>query len=137
MDTNTETPQTDLFGQEDTPIGNVDNGETIISSVATVPDTTAMIEDKSPTHYQYKGSYIMTAVKSGLMIINQHRAHVRILYEAYLRQLSEHKVHSQKVLFPEMVQFSVSDSVILEHILPEMTEMGFQLDNLGGRKLRC
>lgn len=132
LDTNTETLQTDLFGQEDTPIGNVDNGETIISSVATVPDTTAMIEDKSPTHYQYKGSYIMTAVKSGLMIINQHRAHVRILYEAYLRQLSEHKVHSQKVLFPEMVQFSVSDSVILDHILPEMTEMGFQLDNLGG-----
>ena len=132
LDTNTETPQTDLFGQEDTPVGNVDNGETIISSVATAPDTTAMIEDKSPTHYQYKGSYIMTAVKSGLMIINQHRAHVRILYEAYLRQLSEHKIHSQKVLFPEMVQFSVSDSVILEHILPEMTEMGFQLDNLGG-----
>ena len=132
LDTNTETPQTDLFGQEDTPIGNVDNGETIISSVATAPDATAMIEDKSPTHYQYKGSYIMTAVKSGLMIINQHRAHVRILYEAYLRQLSEHKVHSQKVLFPEMVQFSVSDSVILEHILPEMAEMGFQLDNLGG-----
>ena len=132
LDTNTETPQTDLFGQEDTPVGNVDNGETIISSVATAPDTTAMIEDKSPTHYQYKGSYIMTAVKSGLMIINQHRAHVRILYEAYLRQLSEHKVHSQKVLFPEMVQFSVSDSAILEHILPEMTEMGFQLDNLGG-----
>ena len=132
LDTNTETPQTDLFGQEDTPVGNVDNGETIISSVATAPDTTTMIEDKSPIHYQYKGSYIMTAVKSGLMIINQHRAHVRILYEAYLRQLSEHKVHSQKVLFPEMVQFSVSDSVILEHILPEMTEMGFQLDNLGG-----
>ena len=132
LDTNTETPQTDLFGQEDTPIGNVDNGETIISSVATAPDATAMIEDKSPAHYQYKGSYIMTAVKSGLMIINQHRAHVRILYEAYLRQLSEHKVHSQKVLFPEMVQFSVSDSVILDHILPEMTEMGFQLDNLGG-----
>lgn len=132
LDTNTETPQTDLFGQEDTPVGNVDNGETIISSVATAPDATAMIEDKSPTHYQYKGSYIMTAVKSGLMIINQHRAHVRILYEAYLRQLSEHKVHSQKVLFPEMVQFSVSDSVILDHILPEMTEMGFQLDNLGG-----
>ena len=132
LDTNTETLQTDLFGQEDTPIGNVDNGETIISSVATAPDATTMIEDKSPTHYQYKGSYIMTAVKSGLMIINQHRAHVRILYEAYLRQLSEHKVHSQKVLFPEMVQFSVSDSVILDHILPEMTEMGFQLDNLGG-----
>ena len=74
----------------------------------------------------------MTAVKSGLMIIDQHRAHIRILYEEYLRQLSEHKVHSQKVLFPEMVQFSVSDQVVLDQILPEMAEMGFQLDSLGG-----
>ena len=49
-----------------------------------------------------------------------------------MRQLSEHKVHSQKVLFPEMVQFSVSDQVVLDQILPEMAEMGFQLDSLGG-----
>ena len=79
----------------------------------------------------------MTAVKSGLMIIDQHRAHIRILYEEYLRQLSEHKVHSQKVLFPEMVQFSVSDQVVLDQILPEMAEMGFQLDSLGGGELCC
>ena len=74
----------------------------------------------------------MTAVKSGLMIIDQHRAHVRILYEQYLQQLKERTFHSQKVLFPEVVQFPVSEKVIFEKILPEMEAMGFELEDLGG-----
>lgn len=93
---------------------------------------TNIIAEKSPTHYQYKGKYIMTAVKSGLMIIDQHRAHVRILFEQYLRQLKERTFHSQKVLFPEVVQFPMSEKVIFEKILPEMNEMGFELEDLGG-----
>ena len=92
----------------------------------------SILEEKSPSHYQYKGKYVMTAVKSGLMIIDQHRAHVRVLYERYLQQLHEQTYHSQKVLFPEVLQFPVSDDVILEKVLPEMTRMGFELDNLGG-----
>ena len=94
------------------------------------PDS--MIEEKSPSHYQYKGKYIMTAVKSGLMIIDQHRAHVRVLFEQYLGQLSERTFHSQKVLFPEVVQFPMSEKVIFEKILPEMNHMGFELEDLGG-----
>lgn len=74
----------------------------------------------------------MTAVKSGLMIIDQHRAHVRVLFERYLQQLHDQTSHSQKVLFPEILQFTVSDEVILDVVLPEMTKMGFELDNLGG-----
>lgn len=91
-----------------------------------------IIEEKSPAHYQYKGKYIMTAVKSGLMIIDQHRAHVRVLYERYLQQVSQQEVHSQKVLFPEVLQFSVKQDVTVQKILPEMNRMGFELDNLGG-----
>jgi len=97
-----------------------------------VNTTNHILAEKSPSHYQYKGKYVMTAVKSGLMIIDQHRAHVRVLYERYLRQLQEQTCHSQKVLFPEVLQFPVSDEVILEIILPEMVNMGFELDNLGG-----
>ena len=88
-------------------------------------------EEKSPIHYQYKGRYIMTAVKSGLMIIDQHRADVRIRYEKYLSQLQSQTVNSQRVLFPEVVQFAPSDGVILEKILPELHAMGFFLNNLG------
>ena len=128
-----EIRQSKLFEQSETDaLGTGIEEGTIIPSAAMQPVAESLIEDKAPSHYQYKGCYIMTAVKSGLMIIDQHRAHIRILYEEYLRQLSEHKVHSQKVLFPEMVQFSVSDQMKLEQILPEMTEMGFQLDSLGG-----
>ena len=93
---------------------------------------TNIIAEKSPTHYQYKGKYIMTAVKSGLMIIDQHRAHVRVLFEQYLRQLADRTFHSQKVLFPEVVQFPMSEKVIFEKILPEMESMGFELEDLGG-----
>lgn len=92
----------------------------------------SLLEEKSPSHYQYKGKYVMTAVKSGLMIIDQHRAHVRVLYERYLEQLKQQSCSSQKVLFPEVLQFSVSDQVILTKVLPEMTLLGFELDDLGG-----
>ena len=96
-------------------------------------DTAASIlAEKSPAHYQYKGKYIMTAVKSGLMIIDQHRAHVRILYEQYLQQVKDRTFHSQKVLFPEVVQFPVSDELVFEKILPEMQQMGFELEDLDG-----
>ncbi len=89
------------------------------------------VEEKSPMHYQYKGRYIMTAVKSGLMIIDQYRADVRIRYERYLSQLESQTVNSQRMLFPEVVQFSPSDAVMLERILPELTAMGFDLSDLG------
>ncbi len=101
-----------------------------LESVA--PTSDSIIAEKSPSHYQYKGKYIMTAVKSGLMIIDQHRAHVRILYEHYLRQFGLQEKHSQKVLFPEVLQFPVSQDMIVEKILPEMEKIGFELDNLGG-----
>ena len=91
----------------------------------------SIIEDKSPVHYQYKGQYIMTAVKSGLMIIDQHRAHVRILYEEYLQQMEHKEGYSQKLLFPEIVQLSPSYAGMLEGLLPEMERLGFELSNLG------
>lgn len=91
----------------------------------------SVIEEKSPAHYQYKGRFMMTAVKSGLMIIDQHRAHIRILFEKYQRQLAARKSHSQKLLFPETVQLTAREAVTLEQILGEMTAMGFDLSPLG------
>lgn len=89
------------------------------------------LEEKSPIHYQYKGRYIMTAVKSGLMIIDQYRADVRIRYERYLSQLESQVVNSQRVLFPEVVRFAPSDAVVVGKILPELQMMGFDLTDLG------
>jgi DNA mismatch repair protein MutL len=95
------------------------------------PNPQPLIEEKSPVHYQYKGRYIMTAVKSGLMIIDQHRADIRIRYERYLAQLKARTSGSQRVLFPEVIQFSPSEEVVLEKILPELNAMGFDMSDLG------
>ena len=74
----------------------------------------------------------MTAVKSGLMIIDQHRADVRILYERYMNQLSNHTANTQKILFPETVQFSPAEYVVMQQLLPELQNVGFDLSDLGG-----
>ncbi len=87
--------------------------------------------DKSPVHYQYKGCYIMTAVKSGLMVIDQYRADVRIRYEQYLALLQTRSAETQQVLFPEVVQFSPSEQPLLDHVLPRLSAIGFELTDLG------
>lgn len=87
--------------------------------------------DRAPLHYQYKGKYIMTAVKSGLMVLDQHRAHVRILYEEYLRRLSSHKMHSQKVLFPQLIDFTPKEMVTLTAVKDTIALLGFELTPVG------
>ena len=97
------------------------------------PQTSGGIaEEKAPNHYQYKERYIVTAVKSGLMIIDQHRAHLRVLYEEYLEKMQHHRWETQKVLFPELLQFSQKEAVAMESILDELSAMGFSLTQLGG-----
>ena len=91
-----------------------------------------LLADKSPVHYQYKGRYIMTAVHSGLMVIDQHRADMRIRYEHYLELLTQRQSSTQKLLFPEVVQFAPSEIALFDHILPELAAVGFDLSDLGG-----
>lgn len=113
------------------------SGNSTAYSQERTPDTDVQtpgspLEEKSPVHYQYKGQYIMTAVKSGLMIIDQHRAHTRILYERYLAQIGERKAVSQKMLFPESVHFTPSDITVLNTVMPELKAVGFELADTGG-----
>ena len=88
--------------------------------------------EKSTQHYQYKGKYVMTAVKSGLMIVDQNRAHIRVLYDRYRVQMENGTGVSQRLLFPEMIQFPPSEGVVLEHLMDDMQRLGFELSVLGG-----
>lgn len=90
------------------------------------------VADTSSLHYQYKGRYILTSVKSGLMIIDQQRAHVRVLYDRYLAQIENRKGASQGMLFPDIVQFPVSEIPVLESIMEDLSYLGFELTDLGG-----
>ena len=96
-----------------------------------VSDQPVELTDVSPLHYQYKGRYIMTAVKSGLMIIDQHRADVRVRYERYMQQLEETPSSSQRMLFPEVIEMAPSEAVLMEDMLPALAAVGFELTPLG------
>lgn len=88
--------------------------------------------ERAAQHYQYKATYILTSVKSGLMIIDQHRAHIRILYDKYMNLIQQHKHVSQRMLFPDMVHFSPAEVPVLEEIMDDLYALGFDISSLGG-----
>ena len=87
--------------------------------------------ETSSSHFQYRGQYIVTATNSGLIIVDQHRAHVRILYDKYIKQLETRANITQGLLFPELLSLPHSDSIVLEQIIEEVRSIGFDIENLG------
>ena len=81
--------------------------------------------------FQLKNRYIITPSRSGLMIIDQHRAHVRVLYEKYLARLTGGDMPSQRLIFPDSVTLDPDSEIVLSAILPQMATSGFDLANLG------
>ncbi|MDR3118379.1 MAG: DNA mismatch repair endonuclease MutL [Mediterranea sp.] len=90
------------------------------------------VVEKGTLHLQYKGRFILTSVKSGLMIIDQHRAHVRVLFDRYIEQIKQKQGVSQGVLFPEILQLPPSEAIVLQGIMDDLSAIGFDLSPLGG-----
>lgn len=104
--------------------------ETPKPAVPTNADEALFAETATPS-YQYKGRYIITSLKSGLALIDQHRAHVRILFDQYMNNMRQQKGASQQVLFPEIVEFTTAEAAVLPALLEDMRFIGFDLSNLG------
>ncbi len=89
-------------------------------------------EDSQATFLQFKGRYIVVPMRSGLMLVDQHRAHLRILFDRYISQLTEHSIASQAVLFPEVLHLSPGQSALLASLQGELERIGFGLSRLSG-----
>lgn len=84
---------------------------------------------------QYLDFYILVGDKEGLLIIDQHNAHERVLYEKYL-ELDRHRAFSRRQsLFPQIMELSPAERVRFEELKEILEEFGFELENLGGRSL--
>lgn len=83
-------------------------------------------------YLQVGNRYIVGHHKGGMMLIDQHRAHLCILFDRYHSQICNHQGISQHEIFPEMIDVSPADEPHLQTILPELNDLGFELDNLGG-----
>ena len=97
-----------------------------------VPVSAELFTETTNPCFQYKGRYILTAMKSGLALIDQHRAHLRILFEQYSRSIRQKQGASQQVLFPEVVTFTQAEVAILPTLWDDLRFAGFDLSDLGG-----
>lgn len=88
-------------------------------------------EKEEVDYIQYKGRYIVTPVKSGLLLIDYHRAHIRVLYDLYLEYLQTKKGVGQGLLFPQLLQLPPSSIGYFEQLLPDLQTLGFDITNLG------
>jgi DNA mismatch repair protein MutL len=92
-------------------------------------------QNHTDTFIQLKSKYILTPVKSGLMIIDQHRAHERILYEKFIRSLAMNYPLAQHTLFPETIELDQADYLILREILDDLHAIGFDVRDFGSNSI--
>jgi DNA mismatch repair protein MutL len=85
--------------------------------------------------FQLKNRYILTTVKSGLLVISQRRAHERIIYEKYIQALDGKGGDSQQVLYPVNIQLDPADHSLLMEIRPEIEKLGLSIDDLGNHSI--
>ncbi len=85
--------------------------------------------------WQLHGSYVVGGTRNGLVIIDQHAAHERILYEAALRSIEEGRGSSQQLLFPEIIDLSASEHDVLLEMLPYLGKLGFDIRSMSRRSI--
>ena len=79
-------------------------------------------------YLQVNQSYIVTTVKSGMLVIDQHLAHTRVLFEKFLKELENHNGLSQQELFPQALSLNVNDASLIKEMLPDLENLGFVLE---------
>lgn len=103
-----------------------------VENLTTEEESGLVFDDLNSPCYQFKAKYIVTSLKSGLAIIDQHRAHLRILYDQYQSWIKQKQALSQKILFPEIIELTPAEAFLLPSILEDLRFVGFDLSDLGG-----
>jgi len=92
-------------------------------------------EDSKPTVFQLRNKYLVNKIKSGLVIINQNRAHQRILYENFLKYITVEGNESQKLLYPIQVHLSIKEIAIIDNFKTQLNNSGFLFDTVNNETL--
>ena len=92
---------------------------------STIFDTSKDLKDAVTTTFQLRKKYIITTIKSGMVVINQSRAHQRVLYEKFLKNITIKEAVSQQLLFPLSLSFSKGELAILKEIKENLCAVGF------------
>lgn len=123
-------PSEKIPGEGEVPEG--DNLQGSIWNAVMGRDGVSAPFDITVQKFQYKGRYIVLPSANGIMVVNQHRAHVRVLFDQNMQCINSGNRPSQKELFPIVVQFEKADCIVLENLMEDICSLGFDLSNLGG-----
>ena len=93
-------------------------------------------EQSERTLFQLHGTYILAQLRNGYMVVDQQRAHERVLYERNLKLLENGAGVTQTELFPRHVELNAADLAMVEEVLPDLRKMGFDLELFGGRTVQ-
>lgn len=114
---------------------SLDLEEIIVSSKHNIIDEEdapreQILIEASRKYMQLKGKYILSPQEDGLLIVDQHRAHIKVLYDNYMMQMSGENVISQRILFPEIINLSPAQNALMLELEPDMAKLGFSLSEL-------
>lgn len=128
--------------RQDIDRSNLQNWEKLFDGLEEVtPDPTdetptqekdkALLDVENISPYQIHSSLIVSQINSGFLLINQSEAHQRILYEKYLRMITDESAATQQQLFPTTVKLSAVDAEILKDMLSDLKRLGFEIEDFG------
>lgn len=100
-------------------------------SFTPMSETLIKAEEEPLKPYQFADRFILVPSEQGLMIIDQHRAHLRVLYERFMSDAGSSKAASQGLLFPEIFQLSVTDAAVFADLKPRFADLGFDISDMG------
>ena len=113
-----------------------DNNDTVSSNINKISNfddanVTTVVENKN-LYIQLHQTYIVTTMKSGLLVVDQHLAHMRVLYEKYLREMDNNieSSASQQELFPQHITLGANDASLLKEIMPDLEKIGFRIQQM-------
>ncbi|PQJ33737.1 DNA mismatch repair protein MutL [Salinibacter sp. 10B] len=93
----------------------------------------AMAEQDQRPVWGLHDTYIVTPTDTGMMLVDQRAAHVRVLHERNLERLREEQGNSQQLLFPHTVELSPADVDLFEDLRQDLRALGFEVERMSGR----
>jgi len=95
---------------------------------------TLLLDEINPLG-QLHNSFIIAADRAGLLLVDQHVAHERILFEQHWNDLRQKRVDVQRLLIPETIELTPGQAAVFDQLLPELEANGFELARLSGRTI--
>lgn len=92
-------------------------------------------ETETGKTFQIQRKYVLSSIKSGVVLIHQNLAHQRILYETFLKSITVQDANSQQLLFPIKINFSVQEIEIIKNIKTDLESAGFYFETIGKDKV--